>query len=57
MSVRDYAIEEIMKDLAKEGKSFMAFRTDLDPVMDTLVQQYEEEQIELKKQRYEKANR
>ena len=57
MSVRDYATEEIMKDLAKEGKSFMAFREDLDPVMDTLVQQYEEEQIELKKQRYEKANR
>ena len=37
MSVKDVAIQDIQSELEKEGKSFLAFRTQLDPVMDSLV--------------------
>ena len=37
MSAKDVATQDIMSELEKEGKSFLAFRTKLDPVMDSLV--------------------
>ena len=37
MSAKESAIQDIQSELEKQGKSFLAFRTQLDPVMDTLV--------------------
>ena len=37
MSAKEQAVMDIQSELEKQGKSFLAFRTQLDPVMDTLV--------------------
>ena len=37
MSAKESAIQDIQSELEKQGKSFLAFRTQLDPVMDSLV--------------------
>ena len=37
MSAKDLAIQDIQSELERQGKSFLAFRTQLDPVMDSLV--------------------
>ena len=43
MSAKESAIQDIQSELEKQGKSFLAFRTQLDPVMDSLV----DEQLKL----------
>lgn len=37
MTAKELAIQDIQKDLKKQGKCFIAFRTELDPIMRTLV--------------------
>jgi len=37
MSIREIAIKDIREDLRKEGKSFLAFHRELNPVMNELV--------------------
>ena len=37
MSAKEQAVMDIQSELEKEGKSYLAFRTQLDPVMDSLV--------------------
>ena len=37
MSAKESAIQDIQSELEKQGKSFLAFRTKLDPVMNSLV--------------------
>ena len=39
MSVREVATEDIKKSLSIEGKCFLAFRTDLNDMMDQLVEE------------------
>ena len=48
MSVKDYAISDIKKDLEKNHKCFLAFISKLDPSMDSLVNQQIKEQEQLK---------
>ena len=44
MSVKDQAIQDIKDELAKEGKSFLAFRKNLNPIMRALVKEQLSEQ-------------
>ena len=37
MTAKESAIQDIMIDLEKQGKCFIAFRTDLNPIMHSLV--------------------
>lgn len=46
MTARQQAIKDIKDDLKKEGKSFIAYRTELNPVMNELVNN------QIKKQSY-----
>lgn len=39
---KDQAVADIMQDLQKQGKSFIAFRKDLNPVMGHIVKNYSE---------------
>lgn len=43
------AIAEIRKDLKKEGRSFIAFRTELNPEIRKIVKDYSNKQKNLKK--------
>jgi hypothetical protein len=43
-TAKQQAIEDLSKELKKQGKSFISFRTDLNPIMDKLVSDYEREQ-------------
>ena len=45
MSVKEVAIEDIKDDLRQNGLCFLAFREDLDPIMDELVQMESEKQL------------
>ena len=45
MSVKEVAIEDIKDDLRQNGLCFLAFREDLDPIMDELVQIESEKQL------------
>ena len=40
MTAREYATEKIKEELAKEGKCFIAYRTDLDEAIDAIVEDY-----------------
>lgn len=40
MTAREFATQKIMEDLAKEGKCFIAFRSDLDEPIDAIVEDY-----------------
>lgn len=37
MSVKDYAVQDIQEELTKQGKCFLAFRSELDPIMSSIV--------------------
>lgn len=37
MSVREQAVMDIQEELSRQGKSFLAFHSELDEVMDELV--------------------
>lgn len=53
MTARSKAIEDIKEELKKESKSFLAFRTELNPVIKKITSEY----IELQKKADEsKAN-
>lgn len=39
MSVKEIAIKDIREELSKEGKSFLAFHKELNPIMRKLVKQ------------------
>ena len=45
MSAKQVATADIQQELVKEGKCFLAFRTELDDVMDEIVREYSEEQL------------
>ena len=49
MSAKEKAIQDIKEDLSKQGKCFLAFKSKLNPVMDSLVKQQIEEQLKLKR--------
>ena len=40
MTAREYATEKIKEELAKEGKCFIAYRTDLDESINAIVEDY-----------------
>ena len=44
MTAKKQALRDIMEDLRKDGKCFLAFRSELNPIMDKLVEQYLEQQ-------------
>jgi hypothetical protein len=37
MSAKDYAVQDIQEELTKQGKCFLAFRSELDPIMSSIV--------------------
>ena len=45
MSVKEVAVRDIKDDLRQNGLCFLAFRKDLDPIMDELVQMESEKQL------------
>ena len=49
MSVRDLATEDIKQELEIQGKCFLAFYTELDEVMDELVNEFNEEKSKITK--------
>ena len=49
MSAKEQAIQDIKSELAKEGKSFLAFRRSLNPVMRALVKEQISEQSHVSK--------
>lgn len=44
MSVREIATQDIKEDLQKQSKCFLAFHSELDPIMDKLVREQLREQ-------------
>ena len=34
MSVKDYAVQDIQEELSRQGKCFLAFHEELNPIMD-----------------------
>lgn len=38
ITAKESAVQDIMEDLAIQGKSFLAFRRNLDPIMEELVE-------------------
>ena len=42
------AVEDILNDCESRGKCFMAFRSNLNPVMDEIVSEYLKEQEQIK---------
>ena len=50
MSAKQQAIEDIKKDLKRQGKCFLAFHTVLDPIMRQLVRQQLKQQLKLHQQ-------
>lgn len=46
-SPRQLAIEDIKIELTKEGKCFIAFRTELNPVMREIIKEYARRQKEV----------
>lgn len=47
-SPRMIAIEDIKIELTKEGKCFIAFRTELNPVMREIIKEYNRKQKEVR---------
>ena len=45
MSAKDYAVQDIQEELTKQGKCFLAFRSELDDIMDGIVHEFSEEQL------------
>ena len=45
MSAKDQAILDIQEELTKQGKCFLAFRSELNDVMDEIVHEYSEQQL------------
>ena len=45
MSVREQATLDIQEELSKQGKCFLAFRVDLDPIMEKLVEEESKKQL------------
>ena len=45
MSAKDYAVKDIRESLEIKGKCFLAFRRELDPIMDSLVEEQIEQQL------------
>ena len=45
MSAKEVAIQDIKCELEKQGKSFLAFHTELDEVMDALVEEHSKKQL------------
>ena len=45
MSVRELATKDIKESLEIKGKCFLAFRRELDPIMDSLVEEQIEQQL------------
>ncbi len=45
MSVRDVATKDIQESLKIEGKCFLAFHEELNPVMDALVEEQSQKQL------------
>ena len=43
MTAKEQAILDIQEELTKQGKAFIAFRTELNPIMDALVKEQLEE--------------
>lgn len=39
------AVEDIVQDLTRQGKCFLAFHSELNSVMDELVEEYSQEQL------------
>ena len=37
MNVKDYAVQDIQEELTRQGKCFLAFRSELDPIMSSIV--------------------
>lgn len=44
IAARNAAIQDIKEELHKQGKVFLLFRRELNPVMDSIVAKYESEQ-------------
>lgn len=44
IAARNAAIQDIKEELHKQGKIFLLFRRELNPVMDSIVAEYEEQQ-------------
>lgn len=49
MSVRELATQDIQEELSRQGKCFLAFRSELDPIMDKLVEEQSNEQLKVSK--------
>lgn len=45
MSARDIATSDIQEELTRQGKCFLAFRSELDDIMDEIVHKFSEEQL------------
>ena len=45
MSVREQATQDIQEELQRQGKCFLAFRSELDDIMDEIVHEFSEEQL------------
>lgn len=46
-SPRQIAVEDIKIELDKEGKCFIAFRTELNPIMREIIKEYNRQQKEV----------
>lgn len=49
MSAKEQAIQDIKDDLRKQGKSFLAFHRNLNPIMNRLVNKQLKEQEDINK--------
>lgn len=45
MSVRELATRDIQEELSRQGKCFLAFRTELDSIMEKLVEEESNKQL------------
>lgn len=50
MTAKEQAVQDIQNELNKQGKCFIAFRTELDPIMESLERNQIEEQNSLFKE-------
>lgn len=55
MSAKDAAIQDMIPELEKRNKTFLAFHSELNPIMDQLVEQHIRAQQSLFK-RFDKSN-
>lgn len=45
MNAKEQAINDIQEELTRQGKCFLAFRSELDDIMDEIVHKFSEEQL------------